>query len=278
MPKQEPLSRHRLRFPVLITLGALGAFFFTAYAADSFMSSLVQYAGKTFDFMPAAIAKAAMPFLIRHNGPGFPLAPTCPPSAKLGRCRHRSRRGHHSHRDIPTVPQLPTLAPTNSDRAPPLRHLELDSRRLPLPLLHGLIMRCDRHSGAPETTRPSLQGHKHRMTSSAAQQLDRAPSAEPALSLSKGSGDLRPIPASQAFGFSAILALAGRAAPHRVLRKSRCRSASSSPYNPGSFSELNDDSSSLQRHGQACYTGPNVLSEARMGKTSTSFLAGTTGR
>ena len=64
MPKQEPLSRHRLRFPVLITLGALGAFFFIAYAADSFMSSLVQYAGKTFDFMPAAIAKAAMPFLI----------------------------------------------------------------------------------------------------------------------------------------------------------------------------------------------------------------------
>ena len=31
----------------------------------------------------------------------------------------------------------------------------------------------------------------------AAQQLDGAPSAEPALSLSKGSGDLRPIPASQ---------------------------------------------------------------------------------
>jgi len=61
---QEPLSSQRLPLPVLITLGALGAFFFLAYAADSFTSSLVQSAGETFDFMPAAIARAAMPLLI----------------------------------------------------------------------------------------------------------------------------------------------------------------------------------------------------------------------
>ena len=55
----------------------------------------------------------------------------------------------------------------------------------------------------------------------ASQQLDGAPSAEPALSLSKGSGDLRPIPASQAFVFSAILGLAGQAAHLEAVRQRR---------------------------------------------------------
>jgi hypothetical protein len=52
-----------LRSPVLLTFVALAALFLVAFGADSLLTVLVKYAGRNFVFMPAAIVKAALPFL-----------------------------------------------------------------------------------------------------------------------------------------------------------------------------------------------------------------------
>ena len=63
-----------------------------------------------------------------------------------------------------------------------------------------------------------------------AQQLDGAPSGEPALSLSKGSGGLRPIPASHILSLAQYEGWPAGRLTHRVLRKARGRSAACSDH------------------------------------------------
>ena len=58
------MSRWTWSSPVPVTLVALAALFLVAFAADSVLSLLVKFAAKNFVFMPAAIAKAALPFLV----------------------------------------------------------------------------------------------------------------------------------------------------------------------------------------------------------------------
>jgi hypothetical protein len=53
-----------LSSPFLLTLVALAALFLVALGADSVLSLLVKYAAKNFVFMPAAIVKATLPFLV----------------------------------------------------------------------------------------------------------------------------------------------------------------------------------------------------------------------
>jgi hypothetical protein len=53
-----------LSSPILLTLVALAALFLVAFAADLVLRLLVKDAAQNFEFMPAAILKATLPFLV----------------------------------------------------------------------------------------------------------------------------------------------------------------------------------------------------------------------
>jgi len=58
------VSRRSLNSPLLITLAALATLLLVAFEADRVLSLLVKYAAENFVFMPAAIVKATLPFLV----------------------------------------------------------------------------------------------------------------------------------------------------------------------------------------------------------------------